>query len=106
MLVCLDQAIVWEANIFCNIIHHTIQIDEILGDSSSAEDGSNEALEVSPPMENQNIANQNINNERELSTTTTNNNNEDNNSIEFTNWQRRNINAHAKNFGSQNSSTL
>ncbi len=57
MLVCFDQAIGWLANIFCNVIHSTIQIDEILGDSLSAEDGSDEVLEVSPPMVNQCLEN-------------------------------------------------
>ncbi len=76
-----------------------------MGDSSNAEDGSDEMLEVSPPMVNQHIDNQNIKNDRGLSATTTNNNNGTNNQIEFTNQNRRNINAHATNFGSQNSST-
>ncbi len=74
-----------------------------MGDSSSAEDGSNEVLEVSPPIVNQVVENQCVNNDRELSTTTTNNNNGTNNENEFSNQQRRNINAHTTNFGSQNS---
>ncbi len=38
--------------ILCNIIHSTIQIDEILENGSNSEDGYDEILEVSP-MPNQ-----------------------------------------------------
>ncbi len=46
----MDKTIVWDANMIFNIIHITIQIDQILGDSSTAEDGSDKVLEVSPPL--------------------------------------------------------
>ncbi len=76
-----------------------------MGDCSSAKDDYDKVLEVSPPVVNQYIDNQNINNDRVVYTTTNNNNNVANHQIEFTNQQRRNINAHTTNFGSQNSST-
>ncbi len=104
MLLYFGWTIVCDGNIFCNINHITIQIDEILGDSSGSEDGSDEMLEVYAPMVNQLLDTQNINNEREDSTTT-NNNNRANNQHEFTNWKKRTVNAHMTNFESQNSST-
>ncbi len=58
----------------------------MLGDSSSAENVTDEVLELSPPTVHQQIDNQNIKNDWEVSTTTTNNNNNTvNNQIEFTN---------------------
>ncbi len=76
-----------------NIIHSTIEIDEILGESSSSEDGS----DVSPPTISQHLDTQNVNNEREYSTKS-NDDNGANNQIEITNHQKRNVNAQIRNF--------
>ncbi len=57
--------------------------------------------EVSLPMVNQDLDNQNISYESE-DFTSNNNNGGSNVQNKFTNQQRRNVNAHTTNFGSQN----